>query len=366
MSEQPVRLWPAGAGTGVGSLPGTDAVETARLVFGELPDLPHLPELPDRGAGADMVGRSAALLADLHVDLQPSGWRLVPGGAGAGIDERRAAAFLDRDLDALEEVAGAFEGSLKLQVAGPWTLAAEIEMPRGGAALGDDGAARDIAEALAEGAAAHVAAVRRRVPAARLLVQLDEPALPAVLAGRVPTPSGFDVLPAVEESIALERLGAVIDVLAHAGAQVGAHCCAAQPPVGMLRRAGATFLSFDATLPVDLDALGEAVEADFGLIFGVVPTGAGPARGAAPAGDAAPEAGDRVDTPTSGPVLSDPSHTVDPIRRMWRRLGFAAERLGEVGAVSPTCGLAGASPAHVRTALRTAREAGRLLVEEPE
>ena len=31
--------------TGLGSLPGTDAAEAARLVVGELPDLPHLAEL---------------------------------------------------------------------------------------------------------------------------------------------------------------------------------------------------------------------------------------------------------------------------------------------------------------------------------
>lgn len=74
--------------TGVGSLPGEDIDAALGLVFTELPDLPHLPELPGRGPGADMVGRTAGALADLHVDLQPSGWRLV---SRAGIDERRAA-----------------------------------------------------------------------------------------------------------------------------------------------------------------------------------------------------------------------------------------------------------------------------------
>ena len=51
-------LW--GPATGVGSLPGTDPVEALRLVTGELPDFPHLPELPDRGAGADLIGRLLA------------------------------------------------------------------------------------------------------------------------------------------------------------------------------------------------------------------------------------------------------------------------------------------------------------------
>src|SRR4051812_48615702 len=83
----PSAPWPAGAATGVGSMPGSDVDEALALVFGELPDLPHLPELPARGVGADMIGRSASVLVDLHVDLQPSGWRLLPGGAGPGHDE---------------------------------------------------------------------------------------------------------------------------------------------------------------------------------------------------------------------------------------------------------------------------------------
>ena len=71
--------WVAGAATGVGSLPGTEPAEAISMVLGELPDLPHLPELPARGLGADMIGRGAALLVDLPVDVQPSG--RTTGGA---------------------------------------------------------------------------------------------------------------------------------------------------------------------------------------------------------------------------------------------------------------------------------------------
>src|ERR1700712_2949207 len=114
----PVAWGPA---TGVGSLPGTDPAEALRVVLGELPGFAHLPELPDRGAGADLLGRSAALLVDLAVDLTPAGWRLVPR---PGIDLRRAREFLDRDLDAVHEVAEGWVGPFKVQAAGPWTLAA--------------------------------------------------------------------------------------------------------------------------------------------------------------------------------------------------------------------------------------------------
>ena len=68
------------AATGVGSLPGTDVGEAAATVVGELPLLlPHLPELPARGVGADMIGRTAALLVDLAVEVVPTAGGSRPG-----------------------------------------------------------------------------------------------------------------------------------------------------------------------------------------------------------------------------------------------------------------------------------------------
>src|SRR5690606_37023698 len=119
----------------------------------------HLPELPNRGMGADMVGRAAAMLVDLHVDLQPSGWRLVDR---RGADERRARSMLNADLDALEVAGYGYEGPLKVQVAGPLTLAATIELNRGDRAVADHGARRDLADSLAEGVREHLADLSRR------------------------------------------------------------------------------------------------------------------------------------------------------------------------------------------------------------
>lgn len=333
--------WPPGAATGVGSLPGTDPAEAARLVAGELPDLLHLPELPARGVGADLVGRGAALLADLHVDLQPSGWRLV---ARPGLDERRSRDLLQRDLDALGEVAGDYPGPVKLQAAGVWTLAASLELTRGDKALADPGAVRDLAVALAEGLAAHVADLRRRLPAASaVLVQLDEPSLPLVLAGRVPVASGFGTLRVVEESTAEEHLRAVLTAGAGADAVPGVHSCAADVPVRLLTRAGARFVGLDASLltPAYDDPVGEAVEAGVGLLLGVVPA-LGP--GVPP-------------TVRSAAV---------PARGLWHRLGFPPEQLASVVAVTPACGLAGASTGWVNTALRLCRQVGRALAESPD
>jgi methionine synthase II (cobalamin-independent) len=325
--------WTAGAATGVGSMPGEDIGEAVAVAFGECPELPFLPELPARGVGADLIGRGAALLAGLHVDLQPAGWRLVDRG---GLDERRARSLLSRDLDTLEEHAGSYAGPLKVQAVGPWTLAATVELPRGGRALADIGAARDLAAALAEGMRVHLADVARRVPAATLLLQLDEPALPAVLAARVPTASGFRTLRSVSPQVARTALESVLAAAAAAGAIPVVHCCAQDVPVELLVAAGARAVSLDLTrLPRRAeDDLGTAVESGVGLLLGVLPS--------------------------IGEEVSDPAPSVDLVNSLWRRLGLPAEELSKV-VLTPTCGLANASPGYARAALRLCREAARRL-----
>ena len=151
-----------------GRCPATAYDEALRVVLGELPDLPYLPELPGRGPHADMTGRALAVAADLGADLQPAGWRLTGSQGAAGVDHRRAVSLLAQDLDLVEELTQGYAGRFKVQVAGPWTLAATVERPRGDRVLADHGARRELAQALAEGLRAHVADVRRRVPGADL------------------------------------------------------------------------------------------------------------------------------------------------------------------------------------------------------
>ncbi len=267
MTDQP---WAPGAATGVGSLPLDDPMEAARLVFGELPDLPHVPELPSRGAGADMVGRTASLLVDIAVDLQPAGWRVTDR---PGRDHRRAVSFLGQDLDAVEEIGDGYAGPLKVQVTGPLTLAATLERARGDRVLADHGARRDLAQSLAEGVAEHVNEVRRRLPGATVLLQLDEPSLPAVLAGAVPTISGFGRLRSVQQAEAEQALRGVLQA---ADAYGIVHCCAQGVPLGVLRGAGAQAVSFDLALvePAEVDAFAEAVDAGLALWVGAVPPSA--------------------------------------------------------------------------------------------
>lgn len=321
-----------GPASGVGSLPGTDPVEALRLVTGELPDFPHLPELPGRGAGADMIGRSAALLVDLHVDLTPAGWRLV---ARPGADERRAQALLARDMDALFEVAERYTGPFKVQVAGPWTLAAGLERTRGDRAVVDPGARRDLAQSLAEGIAAHVADVSARVPGAQVVVQLDEPSVPDVLQGGLPTVSGFGKLSAVEAHVVEELLTRLVD---RVPAPVVVHCCAQRAPLDLFRAAGAAGLSFDLGTVQDLDAVGTAVEAGTHLLVGVVPG--------------------------TDATLTPAKATASRLAAWWNELGFPAEQLHTAVTLTPACGLAGASPAYARTAMAHVREAAKYLQPE--
>src|SRR5262245_58654306 len=128
--------WPPGAATGVGSLPGTDIVEAVKTVFGDLADLPYLPELPNRGPGADMIGRTAGLLVEMPVELYASQWRVA---AHRGRDARRTADLWERDLDTLTDTASEYAGPVKLQVVGPWTLAASPHPPIGRRVLGGPG-----------------------------------------------------------------------------------------------------------------------------------------------------------------------------------------------------------------------------------
>jgi hypothetical protein len=321
-----------GPATGVGSLPGTDPAEAMRLVVGELPDFAHLPELPGRGPGADLIGRGAALLVDLAFDLTPGGWRLVPR---RGIDQRRAEEFLERDLDALHDIAVGWAGPFKVQVAGPWTLAAGLERTRGDRAVVDDGARRDLAQSLAEGLAAHVAAVSARVPGARVVVQLDEPSVPAVLQGGLPTVSGFGKLAAVEATVVEQELA---DLIARLPVPVVVHCCASRAPLGLFRAAGATGVSFDLGLVQDLDAVGSAIDAGTHLVAGVVPG---------------------TDT-----TLPAPKATGSRVRAWWNELGFPIEELATAVTLTPACGLAGATPAYARDAMAHVREAAKYLLPE--
>ena len=310
--------------TGLGSLPGDDIREWTRVVL-EAVDIPFLPELPARPYG-DMVSRTVAVLTELAADLQPVGWRLTGGGdARASLDQRRARALLQEDLDVLEEFADGYEGPLKVQVTGPWTLAAAVERPRGDKVLADHGARRDLAQALADGVQSHLAEVRKRVPGAELLLQVDEPGLPAVLAGAVPTASGWSKHRSVDGPGAVELLSLFTSL-----APTVVHCCAARPPIEVFTKAGATGVAVDISLlnAPAWDQIAIAAEAGTTLYAGLVPT-----TGA----------------------IRDPEQAAEPLVRRWRELGLDPELMKQV-VITPACGLAAApSPSDAKARLQLLR-----------
>jgi hypothetical protein len=342
--------WDAGTATGLGPLPGVDPLEAARIAFSEVP-LPFLPELPARGVGADPVGRTAGLLADLHVEVTTGVWRFVPRG---GRDEQRAHTTLATDLDAVEEAAGGYGGPFKLRIVGPWTLAASIDLARGEKALADPGAVRDIAASLAEGVARHLDDIRRRVPGiTRLVIQVDEPLLPEVAAGELSTASGWGRLRGYEKSVVEDGLRQVLASVSRSTAQVAAEPDSEPEPVAagsrdvagvwigstrldaaLLRDAGAQFIGLDGAGldTIDEDEIGQAIDAGLGLLVAAVPLDA---------------------------QRSDPRPVVEPVTGLWKRLGFPLEQLAGTVAVTPVVGLeqltAGAVPAVLERTVEAAR-----------
>jgi methionine synthase II (cobalamin-independent) len=136
--------------------------------------------------------------------------------------------------------------------------------------------------------------------------------------------------------------GALRDLFAVHDGEVVVHSCAPQVPFGLLRRAGAAGVSFDFSLLTERedDAIGEAVEGGVKLFAGVVPG---------------------TDSP-----LSDPGGSVMGVRKLWRRLGLSPAALSESVVVTPSCGLAGASPAYARAVQAHCVRAARSLADNPE
>lgn len=328
-------------------MPGTDPVEAARIVAGEF-DVPHLPELPARGPGADLLGRTLALVrsatGEFAAETTPTGWRLAGGrgGAAPGRAMRRGAAWLAEDADRFEEELAGFAGTVKLQVAGPWTLAAGLESPRGTRVLADAGACAELAEALGDATREHVIGLRRRIPGAAVVVQLDEPTLPAVEAGRIRTASGRGALRVPELAELAAAVTRVADGARRGGAgRVAVHCCAAGVPFEVLTRAGVEVVGLDlAAVGVSADeALGAWWDRGGLVVLGVASS---------------------VDPPAAS-LRDMPESLARSVQGVWGRIGFSAAEVAERTWLSPGCGLAGASPGWARGVGGQLRRAARLL-----
>jgi hypothetical protein len=109
------------------------------------------------------------------------------------------------------------------------------------------------------------------------------------------------------------------------GAASVVHCCAGDLTLRVLRSAGSPAISFDLSLvrAAQLDSFAEAVQDGVAMLVGVVP-GADPG------------------TPVSDVELTG------QVAHWWQSMGFAAHELGDHCLITPTCGLAGASPSWAR------------------
>lgn len=287
-----------------------------------------------------MIGRAGALLVDIAIDTVPRGYRI---SARPGAVTRRAASLLDEDVDALEEAwekaGGPGSGRVvKVQVPGPITLAASLELGGGHRAITDPGAVRDLAASLAEGAARHRAEVARRL-ATTVVVQFDEPLLPAALAGRLTGVTALSPVHPVDEARAI---GLLDDCAAAVDGAAMVHCCGAEVPWKMLRRSAIGAVSIDARILADgpLDGLGEFLDAGRTVVLGLL-------------ADVAPEK-----APSAEEVALAAARITD-------RLGFPRAVLGDRIGISPACGLAGATERWARTAIGLVQRAAGAVADDP-
>lgn len=241
-------------GLALGPMPGTSIAEAADIIMGET-ELPAIPQLPERGLGSDSVGRTAGMLEVISIDRGPRSWRMT---ARPQLLTRRVWDRLERDLDETQEVWGETVPRIKVHALGPWSLSASIELSDGHRVLTDRGAFSELADALRHGLRTHAEDVARRFHG-EVVVQLDEPLLADVVAGRIPGTTDFDTIPAVPDEVAFDLLQSFEADYLHA------------PPLWSVARAARTFLTDFRGLdtPRHLDGLGEHLNAGHRIGLGI-------------------------------------------------------------------------------------------------
>lgn len=186
------------------------------------------------------------------------------------------------------------------------------------------------------------AQLMRRLDAA-VVVQFDEPSLPAALAGRLTGVTGLSPVHPVDGAVAIELLDECVDVV---GGDVALHSCAAGLPWKLLQRSMIAAVSVDihTLTAADLDGVGEFVESGRTILLGAVPATA-------------------PGVPGSPPSAAQIAATVAGVTD---RLGFGRAVLRDRIGVTPACGLAAATPAWARTAIELAQRAADAFAEDPE
>ena len=263
---------PAGAVTGIGSLPLSSAASAIQAVADFSPEIPFWPQLPQLSEKERVIGQGLGIVADL---IEPRN-----EGYGYQVKEGQTDSLLEilhrsvGDLTATNAVGfGAFENALSLgvfkdavavkgQIEGPITLSAYLfheDRPF----LSDPVLFAAIAFHVSQIVCWQIDCLKSAgLP---VLMFLDEPAL------CLEAPSAS----AVSEEKRLSALAATLQDARVRGAYAGLHCCAARPLERMLRVIP-DILSFDADVGLDL-FFGDSRALGFvhrgGLVgYGMVPT----------------------------------------------------------------------------------------------
>jgi hypothetical protein len=265
---------PAGAVTGIGSLPLSSVSAAIDAVAQYSPEVPFWPQLPQRSDSEGAIIQGFGCLADLIEPRREGyGFQVKPGqidpvvdrlrGSSGALGEKNAAGF-----GAFEQAlsSGRFNSAaaVKGQVEGPITLSAYL-FHRDKPFLSDP--------ALFAAVTFHVSQMiswqieRLEVAALPLLLFIDEPAL--CLEG---------IANAVSEEARLNALTATLEHARIRGAYAGLHCCAARP-FKRMHRVKPDILSFDADEGLDLffadwHAL-DFVQQGGIVAYGMVPTRSG-------------------------------------------------------------------------------------------
>jgi hypothetical protein len=323
-------------------------LEAQTVVVGDLVDIPTevagLPftvQLAERGPWSDRTGRAAALLAGLPTDLGPHGWKLVDR---PGRDLARAHAYLREDVDALAVAAHGWSGPLVVPVLGPMTLAASLYLARGDRAVSDVGAVRELAASLATGLSEHLGALHRSVPGAEVTVLLHEPLLAQVMAGVLPSFSGYSALRSVPGPVAAERIAEVAaGARTLAGTRVIVHGGTAWTSLGAVRAAHVDGfgLAVDALDERSWEKVAELVEG--GLAFW-------------------PELAPQASSQCAGP---DVAGQADTLTRPWRSVGLPMAGLRDVVLLAGDITGTG-SPDDARAVLAGLVRAARIVAEKAE
>ena len=274
------------------------------------------------------MGLTTGILPGINVDAGPRSWVL---STRPQLRTRRIWDRVEADLDQCEEAWGTRIDAVKIQVAGPWTLSASIELSNGHRALTDTGALRDLTESLIAGIQEYSADVRARFDT-EVYVQLDEPLLAQVCDGSLPGTSQFDEIPSINDVDLGERLAGVIE-----RAEVRYLNQTGSPPLWKVAQV-AGVETCQVTLDTvrgseQYDGMGHALAA--GMRVGLGMTRAGDDR--------------------------DPRHLAVDVARMWDELGLDRALLTHAVDVHPRGGLADCTLLDAAAALRTARTVADML-----